>query len=160
MVCTGAAGGIGRAVTAAFAASGARVLAVDLDEAAARASIADLPGDGHAAIGLDLGDLASHEVLVRTAREQLGSLDVLAHLAAVLQRRSVITEVTEADWDLQADVNLKATFFLCRAVAEEMKAAGRGGRIVTFASQGWWTGGFGGSIVYAATKGGIVTMTR
>jgi len=160
VVVTGAAGGIGRAVTAAFAATGARVLAVDLDEAAARASITDLPGDGHAAVGLDLRDLASHARLLETARRELGSLDVLAHLAAVLQRRSSITEVTEADWDLQADVNLKAAFFLCRTVAEAMKAAGRGGRIVVFSSQGWWTGGFGGSIVYAATKGGIVTMTR
>jgi NAD(P)-dependent dehydrogenase (short-subunit alcohol dehydrogenase family) len=160
VVCTGAAGGIGRAVTAAFAATGARVLAVDLDEGWARASIADLPGEGHAAVGLDLRDLSSHARLVRTAETELGGLDVLAHLAAVLQRRPSIGEVTEADWDLQSDVNLKAAFFLCRAAAESMKARGRGGRIVTFASQGWWTGGFGGSIAYAATKGGVVTMTR
>ena len=39
-------------------------------------------------------------------------------------------------------------------------AQGRGGRIINFTSQGWWTGGFGGSVAYAATKGGIVSMTR
>ncbi len=57
-------------------------------------------------------------------------------------------------------MNLKATFFLCRAAAERMKAEGTPGRIVTFSSQRWWTGGFGGSVAYASTKGGIVSMTR
>ena len=41
-----------------------------------------------------------------------------------------------------------------------LRGAGRPGAIVNFSSQGWWTGGFGGSVVYNATKGGIVTMTR
>ena len=68
--------------------------------------------------------------------------------------------MTEADWDLQLDLNLKGAFFLCRTVANAMRAQGTGGRIITFTSQGWWTGGFGGSVVYAASKGGIVTMTR
>ena len=57
-------------------------------------------------------------------------------------------------------MNLKATFFLNRAFAEQLRGAGRAGAIVNFSSQGWWTGGFGGSVVYNATKGGIVTMTR
>ena len=58
------------------------------------------------------------------------------------------------------DVNLKATFFLDRAFAERLRGTGRPGAIVNFSSQGWWTGGFGGSVVYNATKGGIVTLTR
>ena len=41
-----------------------------------------------------------------------------------------------------------------------MRTQGRGGRIINFTSQGWWTGGFGGSVVYAASKGGIVSMSR
>jgi NAD(P)-dependent dehydrogenase (short-subunit alcohol dehydrogenase family) len=77
-----------------------------------------------------------------------------------LRRRSNINDVTEEDWDVQIDTNLKASFFLCRAAAEAMVAQGQGGRIITFTSQGWWTGGFGGSVVYNAAKGGIVTMTR
>jgi NAD(P)-dependent dehydrogenase (short-subunit alcohol dehydrogenase family) len=51
-------------------------------------------------------------------------------------------------------------FFLCRAAGRAMIEQGQGGRIVTFTSQGWWTGGFGGSVVYAASKGGIVSVTR
>jgi NAD(P)-dependent dehydrogenase (short-subunit alcohol dehydrogenase family) len=68
--------------------------------------------------------------------------------------------VTEDDWDFQLDVNLKATFFLDRAFAKRLRTEGRPGRIVNFTSQGWWTGGFGGSVVYAASKGGIVSVTR
>ena len=82
------------------------------------------------------------------------------HLAAVLRRQADVSDVTERDWDLQVDTNLKATFFLCRAAAETMVRQGSGGRVITFTSQGWWTGGFGGSVVYNTTKGGIVTMTR
>jgi NAD(P)-dependent dehydrogenase (short-subunit alcohol dehydrogenase family) len=78
----------------------------------------------------------------------------------VLVRRSDVGEVTEEDWDLQHDVNLKACFFLNRAAAQLMREQGRGGRLVNFTSQGWWTGGFGGSVVYAASKGGVVSLTR
>ncbi len=68
--------------------------------------------------------------------------------------------MTEEDWDFQHDVNLKAVFFLNQAAGKLFKAQGRGGRIINFTSQGWWSGGFGGSVVYAASKGGVVSMTR
>jgi NAD(P)-dependent dehydrogenase (short-subunit alcohol dehydrogenase family) len=82
------------------------------------------------------------------------------HLAAILRRQARLSDVTEQDWDAQMNTNLKATFFLCRAAAEAMASQGHGGRLITFTSQGWWTGGFGGSVVYNTAKGGIVTMTR
>jgi NAD(P)-dependent dehydrogenase (short-subunit alcohol dehydrogenase family) len=81
-------------------------------------------------------------------------------MAAVLVRRATVDDVTEEDWDLQHDVNLKATFFFNRAAQHAFIAQGSGGSIVNFTSQGWWTGGFGGSVVYAASKGGIVSLTR
>ena len=160
VLVSGAAGGIGQAVTKSFASAGAKVLAVDVDQARVEAVLALCGGEGHVALGVDLTDIDLHQSIVDTARERLGELYVLAHTAAVLRRRSRITEVTEHDWDHQLDTNLKATFFLARAAAEEMSRAGRGGRIVLFASQGWWTGGFGGSVVYSASKGGVVSMCR
>ena len=160
VIVTGAAGGIGRAVTEAFATTGARVMAVDLHEEAAQGVVDGLEGDGHVAAGLDLVDLDAHKDLIARAREELGGVYVLAHLAAVLQRRNSIDEVTEEDWDWQLDTNLKASFFLMREAANAMKEAGEGGRIIAFSSQGWWTGGFGGSVVYCASKGGIVSMVR
>jgi NAD(P)-dependent dehydrogenase (short-subunit alcohol dehydrogenase family) len=160
VLVTGAAGGIGHKVAEAFALAGARVMAVDLDAAGVERVVAGLQGSGHLAVGADLRDLAGLEPLVARAREGLGSLDVLVHLAAVLRRRMDIDEVTEDDWDFQIDLNFKATFFLARAAARSMREAGRGGRVILFSSQGWWTGGLGGSVVYNAAKGGIVTMTR
>jgi NAD(P)-dependent dehydrogenase (short-subunit alcohol dehydrogenase family) len=160
VMVTGAAGGIGRAVAEAFAATGANIVAVDLDPEALDPLVAGLGGpQRHRAIAADIADLGGHDALVSRARAAAGSLDVLAHVAAVI-RRSDLEAVTEEDWALQEAVNLRATFFLNRAVARVMREQGRGGRIVNFASQGWWTGGFGGSVAYAATKGGVVSMTR
>jgi NAD(P)-dependent dehydrogenase (short-subunit alcohol dehydrogenase family) len=160
VVVTGAGGGIGAAVAHAFAAAGARVYAVDVREDALAGLSDALEGDGHRAEAVDLRDLGGHDALLRRAQSAFGSLDVLANVAAVLVRRNDVTEVTEEDWDLQHDVNLKASFFLNRAAAQLMRAQGRGGRLINFTSQGWWTGGFGGSVVYSATKGGIVSMCR
>jgi 3-oxoacyl-[acyl-carrier protein] reductase len=160
VIVTGAAGGIGREVTRAFAAAGARVMAVDLSAPDGERLIAELDGTGHCFRAADLADLGTHGPLIQAAREALGGLYALVHLAAVLRRQARLSDVTEEDWDAQIDTNLKATFFLCRAAAEAMAAQGQGGRLITFASQGWWTGGFGGSVVYNTAKGGIVTMTR
>lgn len=135
-------------------------MTVDLNQESAEEVANDLEGEGHVAAGLDLSDLDAHQPLIQRARNELGSVYALAHLAAVLRRRDSVDEVTEDDWDFQVDTNLKATFFLCRHAAKAMREQGQGGRIITFSSQGWWTGGFGGSVVYAASKGGIVSMTR
>jgi NAD(P)-dependent dehydrogenase (short-subunit alcohol dehydrogenase family) len=160
VVVTGAAGGIGRAVAAAFATAGARVCAVDVSQQAVDELVAALENpQRHLAVGSDLANLATHESLLRRVRDSFGGVDVLAHLAAVLRRRP-IEEVTEEDWDAQLNVNLKAAFFLNRTAARLMRENGRGGRLINFSSQGWWTGGYDGSVIYSASKGGIVSMTR
>ncbi|HEV3403438.1 MAG TPA: SDR family NAD(P)-dependent oxidoreductase [Gaiellaceae bacterium] len=160
VVVTGAAGGIGAEVARAFAVAGARVCAVDVKEDGLAELLPTLEGGPHRSEALDLRELTGHEGLLRRTASELGGLDVLANMAAVLIRRGDIDEVTEEDWDFQHDVNLKAGFFLNRAAARIMREQGRGGRIINFTSQGWWTGGFGGSVVYSATKGGIVSMSR
>jgi NAD(P)-dependent dehydrogenase (short-subunit alcohol dehydrogenase family) len=161
IVVTGGGSGIGRAVANAFAHYGARVCVVDINGEAAASTAAELPDPGrHMSVGQDLRDIGAHDAMFERIRSELGRLDVLAQLAAVLRRRNDVDEVTEDDWDYQVDTNLKATFFLNRAAAKVMRAQGRGGRIINFTSQGWWTGGFGGSVVYNAAKGGVATLTR
>ena len=160
VIVTGASGGIGSAVARAFAATGAQVMAVDLDQARLDELVATLDGEGHIGVAADLADLDAHTALIESARRELGSLYVLANLAAVLRRRGSLDEVTEEDWDFQHGVNLKAAFFLSRAAGRAMIEQGEGGRIILFSSQGWWTGGFGGSVVYSATKGGVTSMCR
>ncbi len=158
VLVTGAARGIGRSVANAFAAAGATVCALDLDPAVDEV-VAELPGGGHEALSTDLRDITGHAGLIGGIVERHGRLNHLAHVAAVLRRRDHIDEITEDDWDFQVDINLKASFFLLREAARAIKESG-GGSMTAFTSQGWMTGGFGGSVVYAATKGGIVSMTR
>jgi len=160
VLLTGAAGGIGREVARAFAATGARVAVADLADEKVKAVVTELDGGPHLPLAVDLRRLANHAGLFDAVTGAFGGIDVLVCTAAVLVRRDSVEEVTEADWDLQHDVNLKATFFLNQAAGKLMLAQGRGGRIINFTSQGWWSGGFGGSVAYAASKGGIVSMTR
>lgn len=159
VVVTGATGGIGRATAHAFAEAGSSVVAVDIDAQDVESLVASLPGTGHVAHACDLADLSSHQGIFDAA-VAIAPLAALAHLAAVLIRRDTVSDVTEADWDLQHSVNLKATFFLNRTARDTFVAQGSAGAIVNFSSQGWWTGGFGGSVVYSASKGGIVSMSR
>ena len=160
VILTGATGGIGAAVARGFASAGAKVMAVDLDQGRLDELVGSLDGSGHVGVVADLRDLSTHAPLVARAVGELGGVYVLANLAAVLRRRGSLDEVTEDDWDLQHDINLKSAFFLARAAGDQMIAAGQGGRIILFSSQGGWTGGFGGSVAYAATKGGVTTMCR
>ncbi len=160
VLVTGGSGGIGREVCLAFAAAGARVAVVDLDANRTAEVVAEMEGGQHLAIAHDLRPVSGHADLISRVSNAFGRIDILVQTAAVLIRRPSVFEVTEADWDSQHDVNLKASFFLCQAVARLMKEQGDGGRIINFTSQGWQSGGFGGSVAYAATKGGIVSMTR
>lgn len=120
VIVTGAAGGIGKAVAEAFATTGARVMAVDLDQARVDEVVAGFEGDGHVGVAANLRDLDSHAALIERAQADLGNLYVLANLAAVLRRRGSVDEVTEDDWDFQHDINLKAAFFLSRQAAAAM----------------------------------------
>lgn len=161
VIVTGATGGIGRSVAAGFAACGAHVHLVDLDEEMLEETRRTLEDpDRHSSSATDLTDAKARIKMLAAAEEATGGVVALAHLAAVLVRRNSLAEVSEADWDLQHDVNLKASFFLNREFGAHLQEAGRKGAIVDFTSQGWWTGGYGGSVAYSATKGGIVSMVR
>jgi NAD(P)-dependent dehydrogenase (short-subunit alcohol dehydrogenase family) len=159
VVVTGAAGGIGQAVARSFAVAGAHVLATDVRQEPLDELMSALPGTQHVGLALDLNDESSRNELIDVATKRMGGLYAFAHTAALLIRRQSLDEVTEADWDSQMNTNLKATFFLSREVGRVMTSQGAG-RIILFTSQSWWTGGFGGSSVYAASKGGIVSLAR
>ena len=127
VIVTGAAGGIGRSVAHAFASAGARVAAVDVDGARCEHVVAELEApDRHLALGVDLSNISAHQALTARVTETFGRLDVLAHLAAVLRRRHTIDEISEEDWDVQIDTNLKTTFFLNRCIAQAFREHGRG----------------------------------
>lgn len=158
VLVTGAAGGIGRTVVRGAVELGAHVVASD--RVAPDLALFGLETAEEAVVSaaaLDLADVSAIASQLAHIGRESGGLDAVIHVAGLLRRAPTIDSVTEADWDAQHDVNLKAAFFLVREAARAMP---RGGSIVLFTSQGWWTGGLGGSIAYNAAKGGLVSLLR
>lgn len=136
VIITGAASGIGRAALQLLAEAGARVYAVDRDSSGLDSLLAQLPGgpDRHVGRVVDLADTQTLEPMVADAVAAFGGIRALINVAALLRRES-IEDVSAQSWDQHVDVNLKATFFLCRAAAAAMTASGGGGRIVNFTAR-------------------------
>lgn len=153
---TGAAGGIGRAVCAALARAGARVVAADLDAAAAQEAVAALPGAS--AIGVDLADPDEAASAAGRARDVAGEgVDVLVHNAGV----SIVGPFARgdpADWDLMWRVNARAPMLLSRDLLPGM--AERGFGRVVFVSSDSARAGAGGEAAYAATKAAMLGLAK
>lgn len=160
VVVTGAASGIGRATARLFVEAGARVCAIDRDAERVHSLVSSWPkSERHMAVDVDLRNIDRLPEILEDTVDRFGNLYALAHVAAVLKRQP-LSEVTEADWDLQHDVNLKSAFFLNRAAGDLMVRQGMGGRIINFTSAAWLVGPLSGSDVYVASKGGVVSMSR
>ncbi len=159
VIVTGAANGIGRATALCVAGYGARVAAFDLDDSGRDAVQAITDSGGDAKFWqVNVADEESVSQSVTEACAWLGGLDVLLHVAGVIQGVMVdISDVSETMWDHVIDVNLKGSFFMAKHTAEAMKSAGRGVIVLT-ASEGGVTGG-SASIPYAPSKGGVHGLT-
>lgn len=156
LILTGAAGEIGRATARALASAGARLLLTDRLESV-EAGLTELAGDGHAAIAGDLTDPGFCAELVARAGE-LDGPDGLVHAAGIL-RPQALEEVTVEEWDLTYEVNVRASFLICREAGTAMAERGRGS-VVIFASGCWQYGGLPERVAYCSSKGAVVTMSR
>ncbi|MGC2183333.1 MAG: glucose 1-dehydrogenase [Terriglobales bacterium] len=156
---TGAASGIGRTTSILFAREGASVLLTDINESAGHGVAAEITEFGGRAI-FEPGDVTSaadcQRAAERTVRE-FGGIHVLFNNAGIIRRASV-TEINEADWDRVMAVNVKAVFLMSRHVIPIMAAAG-GGSIINTAS-GWGLVGGPRAVVYCASKGAVVLLTK
>ena len=159
VLCTGAAGGIGRHTARRFAEEGAVVACVDRDETALADLVKSLPGRGHLGIAQTLVGAETATQVVDQTIKSLGRIDVLVHMAAVLDSIELET-VTEQQFVDHMSVNVTATFFLARASAEQMQRQGAGGRIIAMSSGSWLSGGLPTRLPYATTKGAVTTMMR
>jgi glucose 1-dehydrogenase len=159
---TGAAGGMGRAITLALAGAGASVVAGDVAEEGlqetARAAN-DLGGGWVEALVTDVGSAADVEALVGAARERFGGLDCAVNAAAIEIETGPLVDCDEEVFDRLVRVNLKSVFLCLKYELRLMLDQGRGGAIVNIAStnsvrpQPHQSG-------YTATKHGVLGLTR
>ncbi|MEO0990876.1 MAG: L-iditol 2-dehydrogenase [Pseudomonadota bacterium] len=151
---TGGARGIGRAISVAYAANGARVAVADLLAAEAEATAASVGG---MAVGMDVTDLQSIAAGVSAVEEEFGGIDILVNNAGIFNM-APIEEVTVEDYRRQHDVNVGGTIFTIQAVVPGMKAQG-GGSIINFSSQAGRRGE-PNIVIYCATKAAIISVTQ
>ncbi len=159
VVITGAAQGVGRDLTRGFARAGAKVVAVDVraEPLEALASEERAAGGEVQPYALDLRDVAGVNAAFGEVARRWGGVDVLCNNAGVNVHRDSL-DLSEDEWDLVLDVNLKALFFCCQAAARVMSPA-RKGKIINTAST-FGIVGFPQRAAYCASKGGVVQLTK
>lgn len=158
-IVTGANRGLGRAVAERFATAGAAVVVCARDITAAQEVVAELPQSPNCglAVALDVTSTCSCDTAVTRVLDEFGRVDILVNNAGVT-RDALLLRMSEDDWDLVLDTNLKGVYRCCKAVLRPMLKA-RAGCIINVSSI---VGVIGnpGQANYAAAKAGILGLTK
>lgn len=151
-IVTGAAQGIGRKIVELFSQAGAaKIYACDIKHGNNEKLKNVIP------VTLNVCDRLAIQEVVSKIQQQDGRIDVLVNNAGIT-RDNLINKMTEQDWDLVIDINLKGVFNMTQAVAPVMMEF-NAGSIITMSSVVGTDGNIGQSN-YAATKGGVIAMTK
>jgi 2-hydroxycyclohexanecarboxyl-CoA dehydrogenase len=158
-VVTGAASGMGLAISQRLAAHGQRVALLDLDGDAAERAATDVRGTGAQAIAasVDVADRGAVDDALERVRTELGPVEIIV-TSAGLDDFTPFTDITTAQWDRLIAVNLTGTFHCLQAAVPDMVAGGWG-RIVTISSSSAQSGA-PQMAHYVASKGGVIGLTR
>ncbi len=153
---TGGNGGIGLAMARGLVGAGAQVMLTGRDTTKGMAAVAEL-GEASAFMPADIADPAAAQALVAATELQWGRLDILINNAGMSVRKQP-EALTLAEWNTVLNTNLTSAFVCCQAAHPAMRRAG-GGKIINIGSM---LSIFGASFgtAYAASKGGIVQMTK
>lgn len=154
---TGGGRGIGRAIAEALIAGGRRVAVTWVADEAAAVELVTAHPDLVRAWRLDLRDRAAADSVVRRVEAEWGAIDGLVNNAGV-RRDALLAMTSDDDWDHVLDTNLGGAFRCCRAVLPRMVSRRRG-TIVNVASLSAMHG-LAGQAAYAASKAGLIGMTR
>ena len=160
VLVTGGSKGIGRAICLAFAERGAQVVVnYGHEEEAARRVDAEVKQIGGRAqiLKADITGKGDVDRMFKEVLDRFGRLDVLVNNAGVI-RDTHLMLMSDQDWDTVIETNLKGTFYCCRAALRPMIGK-RKGRIINLASPSALTGR-AGQTNYAASKGGVISLTK
>ena len=157
-IVTGAASGIGAAIAARLLSEGCRVLAVDINADALRATWHDADGQWLQTAVADVASDDGASTYVEAAATRFGGVDLFVNNAGIFRAGS-ITEMALADFDQVFAVNLRGVFLGLQAVLRQMQSQGQGGAIVNTASIGA-LGSAKGCGAYNASKAGVITLSK
>jgi NAD(P)-dependent dehydrogenase (short-subunit alcohol dehydrogenase family) len=161
-IVTGSRRGMGEAQAKVLARAGAKVVVSDISEEDCQKVVDEIKKDGGEAIAVkcDVSNKAEADALIKTAVDKWGKLDILVNNAGIC-KFSPFAELSEKDWDLTLDINLKGEFLCAQAAVKEMIKQ-KSGSIINIASIGMGQVGCGiaGLAHYCASKGGVVAMTE
>ncbi len=158
-VVTGASRGIGRSISLALSAAGATIVAMDMDQSATDAVVAELKAAGGQALAV-VGNVTvpeDAEKMIEAAMSAFGRVDILVNNAGIT-RDGIFLRMKEEDWDAVLTVNLKGAF-LCSRAASKVMAKQRSGRIINIASVVGQMGN-AGQANYCASKAGLIGLTK
>lgn len=153
-VVTGAGQGMGRAIARLFAAEGATVVAIDVNLAAARETVAGTSG---LALDANIADSAAVDAAFGQALAAFGQVDVLVNNAGV-GAVDAFTDITDETWARVIGVNLTGAFYCARAAVRAMQARGTAGTVINIASTAAVSGD--GPAHYCASKAALMGLTR
>jgi NAD(P)-dependent dehydrogenase (short-subunit alcohol dehydrogenase family) len=157
VMITGAAGSLGRAVAAAFAETGARLVLVDIAAKGLDASYG-LESDTQLPLVVDLADQAAIAAAVAKAKAKFGGIDVVCNIAGGFNMGPAVHETTDEFWDHLMNLNAGSVLHIARAVVPGMIAA-KSGKIVNVAAING-TVGKGNMSAYSASKSVVIRLTE
>lgn len=155
---TGSASGMGKQTAQRLAESGAAVVINDIDATKVRSTVDEFKQKGLRALGA-VADISSADAVAKMVEQVIttfGQVDILVNNAG-LEKAGALRKLSESDWNITIDVNLKGTFLCTQAVHAGMVER-KHGRIINIASRAWLGGP--GQIPYSSAKAGVVGMTR
>ena len=161
VVITGGSQGIGRAISMGFAKANAKVIILDINRELASKVRAEIIEEGLDALvyKVDVSNTEETKMVINDIIEKYGQIDVLVNNAGIVDTKAFV-DSEEKDWDRIININLKGVFNTCRAVFPGMIAR-KYGKIINIASvAGKRGGGIFGNTLYAASKAGVIGMTK
>ena len=158
VLVTGAAAGLGNEIATHLLAQGFQVVLTDVDAERAQAAAAGLDSDRVLALALDIRLPDAFERALAATIERFGSLQALVNNAA-LTLATPVMEITAEEFDRVMTTNLRGTFVGCQTLGRYFARRGYG-RIINLASLAGQNGGTASGAHYAASKGGILTLTK